>query len=82
MGCIALLLVLPMCWALPTILVDSGKARCVTVDGTQDEIIRVHYEAPGNVNATHGLIVFVIQFYHAAVLSLTHTRSVCCRYHY
>jgi hypothetical protein len=54
MGCIVLLLAMPMCWAMPTILVDSGKARCVTVDGTQDEIIRVHYEAPGNCGCSFG----------------------------
>lgn len=33
--------------AFPTLLVDSGKPKCVTVEGPRDTVIRVQYEAPG-----------------------------------
>jgi hypothetical protein len=36
--------------ALPTLLVDSGQPKCITVEAPQDTIIQVNYEAPGTYN--------------------------------
>jgi hypothetical protein len=42
-----LLLIVHDVTALPTLLVDSGKPKCVTVEGPRDTVLRVQYEAPG-----------------------------------
>jgi hypothetical protein len=41
-----LLLVVP-CVASPVIMVNSGKAKCFSIEAVMDTIVRVTYEAPG-----------------------------------
>jgi hypothetical protein len=51
------LLLLVQCYGMPQMIVDSGKAKCVSIEAPQDTIIRISYDAPGKSSAA--LIVFV-----------------------
>jgi len=54
------LLGLRSCRSYPTFIVDSGRAKCVSVESPMDTVLEVHYTAPGTCVLLRCLVITIV----------------------